>query len=297
MGVVYAALSAIGWGTSTYVAGLGTEVLDAGVGTALSLYASALWAILVALVLAPLGAWSALGWRGVLAFASVGLLNFPLARALLYAAVRDLGPSRAMALRGAGPVFAVALAVALGQGMPSALVLAGIGLMVLGAVLLGLEQARSPVPGATPARGFLLGSLAAVGFGAVPVLVRAFLPTVQTPLVGVVVALVTGALAQTAVVAATGRLSLLRGGAVGRGALGTYLLSGALSGNANATNYLAVELLGAPVTAALVSAAPLVTLLASRILRRHREQLTRALYGAGVLVVLGGVAVSLAALL
>lgn len=297
MGVVYAALSAMGWGTSTYVAGLGTEVLDASVGVALSLYASALWAILVALVLAPLSAWSELRWHGVLAFGAVGLLNFPLARALLYAAVRDLGPSRAMALRGAGPVFAVVLAVVLGQGMPSPLVLGGIGLMVLGAVLLGLEQARAPVPSAAPARGFVLGSLAAAGFGAVPVMVRAFLPTVHTPLVGVVVALVTGALAQTVVVAATGRMRLLRPGVVGRGPVGTYLLSGCLSGNANATNYLAVELLGAPVTAALVSAAPLVTLLASRILRRHNEQLTRGLYGAGVLVVLGGVAVSLAALL
>jgi len=295
MGLVYAALSAMGWGTSTYVAGLGTQVLDAGVGVALSLYASAVWALLVALVLAPLSAWSRLDWQAVLAFGAVGLLNFPLARALLYAAVRDLGPSRAMAVRGAGPLFAVVLSVLLGQGMPSPFVLAGIGLMVLGAVLLGLEQARTPVPGAVPARGFLLGSLAAAGFGAVPVLVRAFLPTVHTPLVGVVVALVTGAVAQTAIVAATGRLRLLRSGAVGRGAVGNYLLSGVLSGNANATNYLAVELLGAPVTAALVSAAPLVTLLASRTLRRHREHLTRGLFGAGVLVVLGGVAVSLAA--
>jgi drug/metabolite transporter (DMT)-like permease len=186
--------------------------------------------------------------------------------------------------------------VALGQGLPSPLVLVGIGVMVLGAVLLGLEQARAPVAGGAPVRGFVFGTLAAAGFGAVPVLVRAFLPTVHTPLVGVVVALVTGAILQTAVVVATGKWSVVRRGAGRQGAFGMYVLSGALSGSANSTNYLAVALLGAPETAALVSAAPLVTLLASRILRRHRERLTGGLYAAGVLVVLGGVAVSLAAL-
>jgi drug/metabolite transporter (DMT)-like permease len=294
VGVVYAALSAVGWGTSNYVAGLGTERLDAGLGVTLSLYASALWAALVAFALAPRAAWH-MGWHAAAAFGAIGLLNFPLARALLFAAIRDLGPSRAMALRGAGPVFAVALSAALGQGLPSAGVIGGIAVMVLGAVLLSLEQARTVARAAAPVRGLVLGALAAAGFGAVPVLVRAFLPTVGSPLVGVVVALVTGAVLQTGVLTLRRRARLPRSGAE-LAAAATYALSGGLSGSANTTNYLAVALIGAPQTAALVSAAPLVTLIASRVVRRHKEHLTGALWGAGALVVAGGVVVSLASL-
>jgi drug/metabolite transporter (DMT)-like permease len=133
-----------------------------------------------------------------------------------------------------------------------------------------------------------------MGFGSVPVLVRAFLPSAHSPLVGAVVALGTGALVQTSVTWAVRRGQAWWHGRGALRALGSYALSGALSGSANTTNYVAVSFLGAAETSALTSAAPLVTLLASRLLRGLREPLTPVLYLAGVLVVLGGALVALA---
>ncbi len=117
--------------------------------TLVSLAASFLFTVPVALVLDPGGfaqvTLVALAW-----FAALGFFNFPGGRYTTYAAMRWLGPTRAIMIRNLTPVIAVVISVFVFDEWPSLQIAIG-GLLIIAGLYVAIEDTPRRPPPAGPA--------------------------------------------------------------------------------------------------------------------------------------------------
>lgn len=196
-GVALAAVAGIGFGLFQSVNRAALRGMDAYASTFLQVLVSA--AILVAVSLAagdpgrlaaaPASAW----WR----FAAAGLVHFSVGWTLLNLSQQRLGAARTSPLLATVPLFGVVIAAVTLQEVPSALELAGVGLMVGGVYAIeadrsgGWRDAGSTV--VWTASLFGLGT--ALCWAVSPILIRQGLRDLPSPLLGVTVGLVAATLA------------------------------------------------------------------------------------------------------
>jgi drug/metabolite transporter (DMT)-like permease len=214
----------------------------------------------------------------LVAFAGAGVVHFLLGWTFLNISQRRIGAARTSPLLTMSPVFAlVVAAIAFGQ-FPSALALAAIAPMVLGAYLVA--------GGGREARGIdaLPGLACALMWGLSPVLTLEGLDGLDSPLLGVTLGMV-------ASVAAYGLFLLGRGRQLGApalapGTLAFKVAAGVLVAFATWWRWLAIDGTDVAVVLALaLVSVPVVLFLSPILVGRHLEHVTRQVWlGAGLVV-------------
>lgn len=134
LGVFAAALAAVGWGTDAVLARQGLRRIPPALGTFLSLCAGLGGALVALLIVDPGGVGryppGAFAWFGL-----VGLINFLVGRQCNYNATKRLGAARSVSIFATSPLISIALAVGFTGERVGPLLLAGVGLIVAGVVL------------------------------------------------------------------------------------------------------------------------------------------------------------------
>jgi transporter family protein len=134
LGVLLALCAAASWGTDAVLARQGLRRMPPAFGTLVSLCASVVGAVVVALIFdrEHLRSYppNAFAW-----FALIGLVNFLGGRQCNYEAVKRLGAARATPIFAASPLVSIALAVALTGERLTLPLLLGAVLIVIGVVL------------------------------------------------------------------------------------------------------------------------------------------------------------------
>lgn len=135
-----------------------------------------------------------------------GLVGLSLGDTAYFAAIQRLGPSRAIVIQSAAPVFATLGAFVWLRELPSPLELAGVALTVAGVGLAagGKPELRGPVGGGELRSGLLFGLLGALGQAGGSVLTRAARSS-ASPLAAAALRLLVGGLGLLLVAAALGR--------------------------------------------------------------------------------------------
>jgi drug/metabolite transporter (DMT)-like permease len=224
--------------------------------------------------LADADAWS------LIAFAAAGVVHFLLGWTFLNISQRRIGAARTSPLLTMSPVFGVVLAALTVGQLPSAVALAAIVPMVLGAYLVagGGREAR----GADAVPGLACALMWAVS----PVLTLEGLDGLDSPLLGVTLGMVASVAAYG--VFLVGRRTGLRVGAIDREAMTFKLVAGLLVALATWWRWLAID--GTPVAVVLALAllsVPVVLFVSPLLVGRHLEHVTRRVW-AGAALVVGG---------
>ena len=313
-GALWAALAGVGFGLFQTTNRASIDDLDIYRSTFVQLLVSA--GILVAASaatedLSQLG--RAPAWA-LVDFSFAGLVHFFVGWTLLNASQKRLGAARTSSLVATTPLFGVVLAaVTLGEA-PSALALAGVGLVVAGVYVIGLEglwhtqrvaqptaASRPQQPGPEPeppghspgAAGTERFSWSATLFGlgtalcwaVSPVFIRRGLEGLPSPLLGVAVSMVTSMVAY-------GVALLARGGAGGAPVSGRAwawkLTAGVFVGLSTWARWYALALTPVAVVLGLgLLSVPTVIVLAPLVVGRHIERVTR-LVVTGTALIVGG---------
>lgn len=224
----------------------------------------------------------------VAAFAVAGVLGSLLARAALFTGIERLGASRAEPLKSTFPLVAVVLAVTVTGEAVSAALVAGVLLLVGGAVVVSWDARASPVTDGSVLADLKFPLIAAVLLGIDPVFTKVGLATGTPPLVAVTVR----------VIAATAGFGLyLLWRRVARGVAASFAATrwSLLAGITNTTYLVAylAALDSAPVSVVtpILGASPLLVLVGAAAFAQREEQVTARLGLAVVVLVLGTVLV------
>lgn len=273
-------LAGASYGMATVIIRTAVRQIPPLPGTVLSLMASLACVGLVALLVHPAGLLN-VPLEGLIWFAAIGTLNYPVARHLNYRGVQGLGASRAQTLIATQPFFAFVFAVAfLGESLTLP-VTAGAVACVLGIALLMNEEREGQK---VRWWGYSFSLVAAACYGATMVLVKMAVPKFAPPLIAASFALVFG----TLVISSAGLPGLgthLKGKA--RAAV-LFLLCGVVSAIGLTSQYFALSMTPVVVVAPLLATSPFFTFLGARLFLRRGEDITGRLVCAALLVV-GGI--------
>lgn len=134
MGLVFAALAALGFGTDAVLVRQGLRALPPALGAFLSLCAGFVACALLLLLVDPggLGRYPPAGFAW---FGLIGLVNFLVGRQLNFNATRRLGAARAAAIFATAPLVAIGLALLLTGERVTPPLLLGVALIFGGVVL------------------------------------------------------------------------------------------------------------------------------------------------------------------
>lgn len=264
-----AGVSALFFGTALVTAKFGLRTLDARAGAAISIPT----ATLLLLVAAPftVGA-SAFSMTAALLFALVGLFFPALVTLITFAANDRMGPSLTGTVSSTAPLFAlVAAFLILGERIPARALVAALG-VVAGVALLSWRG------GVLVPRALWLPLGGAALRGLAQVIAKAGLALWPNPFAASLV----GYAVSTGVVLAANRIGRAPARAT-RAAIAWFALTGVLNGGAVLLMYAALSAAPVALVAPIVAGYPLVTVIASAILRE--EPLNgRVLAGAALVV-------------
>ena len=265
-----AAVSAFSFGTALVTAKFGLRTLDARAGAAISIPT----ATLLLLAAAPFTVDpSGFSMTAALLFALVGLFFPALVTLITFAANDRLGPSLTGTVSSTAPLFAlVAAFLILGERIPARALVAALG-VVAGVALLSWRG------GALVRRALWLPLGGAALRGVAQVIAKAGLALWPNPFAASLVGYVVSA----GVVLAADRAGRQAQPRRTRTAIAWFALTGILNGGAVLLMYAALSVVPVSLVAPIVAGYPLVTVIASAILRE--EPLSgRVLAGAALVV-------------
>ncbi|MDI6772726.1 MAG: DMT family transporter [bacterium] len=226
-------------------------------------------------------------------FFLAGFFHFFLGWTLLNASQKRIGAARTTPLLGAVPLFATVLAVFALRELPGPLVLAGVGLVVVGvAMISGAGSAPRMTSGAHAGlKASLWGLGTALCWAMSPIFIRKGLEGLPSPLLGVTAGLAGSAAAYGLLLFP--RLLLGGGGSpagrpVGREAMLFKLAAGILVGLSTWARWIAVDLVPVAVALALSQVSvPVVLLVSPFVGGRREEQVTTRLWQGSALIIAG----------
>ena len=221
-------------------------------------------------------------------FALLAGVHHLLARMLNYTAISMIGASRSAPIAATAPIFSAALAIALLGERPNAFIYIGTFMVVGGMVLVVTGGVRAG--GARPeVRSNNLGYLFAIGaaavYGAVTVIAKHITSEFAPPLVTATFSLLIGTLLLGIL---THRKVVSSFVPSQRGQIGHAMVAGICSGLAVLFLYSALSLAPVTVVNPVVSAYPLVTLIAAHVFLRRLESITPSL-AIGTLITVAGI--------
>ena len=142
LGILFAFLATLGFGSSAVFARLGLQKISLKVGTLISVTTSFLFTAVFMLAFnaadIPLVTGIAVLW-----FLAYGLITFPIARFLNYKSLNMAGATRATPILALNPIFATILAMWLLGERPNLLIGIGVFVTVIGLGLIVSEQRPS----------------------------------------------------------------------------------------------------------------------------------------------------------
>jgi len=310
MGEVFAILSALFFSTAgvTIRRGMRTSPDD-------GVFLSALINMVVFLILLTMlhhyNQLPVLTFHGFLLFIIAGLLTTFGGRSLHFAAIRKIGPSRAVPFRSSSPVFTIGLAfiflserLSLIDYMGGAAILGGIWFLsreVSGRSDLALSRQLQPAdnPARSSATGFfkvektslagiLLGIGAAASFGTGHFTRKLAMTIVPSPYWGAAIGSIAGWVAMTAQAVINGNLKpLIRYNFNFHSPPGFFLLAGVLTTFGQIFCFLAIFYTSVSVAMILISIEPLGTLIISKLLLGGEESLNWVVGLSAFVVVVG----------
>jgi drug/metabolite transporter (DMT)-like permease len=263
-----AGVSALFFGTALLTAKFGLRTLDARAGAAISIPT----ATLLLLVAAPFTV-TGFSMTAALLFALVGLFFPALVTLITFAANDRLGPSLTGTVSSTAPLFALAAAfLLLGERIPARALLAALG-VAAGVALLSWRG------GAVVRRALWLPLGGAALRGLAQVIAKAGLALWPNPFAASVIGYVVSTGAVLGVDRARHRPPVERS----RGAVLWFMATGVLNGGAVLLMYAALGAAPVSLVAPIVAGYPIVTVLASAVLREERLN-ARVLAGAALVV-------------
>jgi drug/metabolite transporter (DMT)-like permease len=282
-GALWASVSGAGFGLFQAFNSRAVRDLDSVyVSTFLQLLVAAGVLLAASLSTEHLGALGdATAW-GIVAFALAGMVHFFAGWTTLNLSQARIGAARTSPLLATTPLFGLAFGVALAGQIPGWLAVAGIGLTIAGAYLVtdpgGSERPRL--------RDSLFGLATACAWSASAIFTLEGLDSLDSPLLGVTIGMLSAALAYGALLAIA-RTSLRLQEQAGE-ALALKLLAGFIVALATWGRWLALDDADVAVVLALnLISVPVVLLVAPIISGRHVEVVTGRIWAGAALVIAG----------
>ena len=265
-----AGVSALFFGTALVTAKVGLRTLDARAGAAISIpTATVLLLVAAPFTVAP----SAFSLTAALLFALVGLFFPALVTLITFAANDRLGPSLTGTVSSTAPLFAlVAAFLILGERIPARALVAALG-VVAGVALLSWRGGRLVL------RALWLPLTGAALRGIAQVIAKAGLALWANPFAASVVGYVVSA----GVVLTADRAGRPVHPQRTRAAIAWFALTGVLNGGAVLLMYAALSAAPVSLVAPIVASYPLVTVIASAVLREEPLN-ARVVAGAALVV-------------
>lgn len=285
------AIAAIAVGASAICIRLGTDDGNANDAIIIAILINAVIFTTVALTTTP---WSYRPTtRALLAFIGAGLIGTMIGRALFFHGIDRVGASRAEPVKASTPLHATILAVLiLGETLTSGHLL-GVVAIVIGIALISHESSRHSTIGGEEFSviALWLPLAAAVAYGIEPIFAKTGFAD-DTPLFV--------ALAIKSVAAAIGFFIYLRWkgvvptiSSIHRGALKWYLLAGLVNSMFQITYYLALIIAPVALVVPIVQMSPLFVAIVGYLYLQHLERVTPRLIAGALIVVGGGILVTL----
>ncbi len=131
MGIIFAFIAALGWGTDSVLARQGLRALPPALATAISLSASLIVCLIAIMIIGPANFPPA----GYAWFGMIGLINFLLGRQFNFRATKRLGAARTASLLATSPLVSIALTVLINKEQITPQILLGVLLSVTGVIL------------------------------------------------------------------------------------------------------------------------------------------------------------------
>ena len=284
--IVFALVSALGFGFNSLFVRLATQGLAVPVTAFLAAAIGTLIATIAALIFNFGDIWQ----LAPIAFAWFTLLAFVLlsARMLSYTATSIIGAARAAPISYTSPVFSAALAIALLGERPDTSIYIGTFMVVGGMVLVvtsGLQAEGGKPEVRSNNLGYLFAIGAAVVFGALDVIAKRITTEFAPPLVMGAVSLLIGTLLLGVV---SHRQILSSFVPSQRGYVGHAMMVGMCSGLSRLFFYSALSRAPVTVVSPIASVSPLVTLIAAHIFLRRLESINPPL-AIGTLITVAGI--------
>lgn len=276
---ILALLSALFFGIALILTQFGLRYLSPRQGAQVAL---PLTTVLLGIVAVPLVDWRNFDRTAAALFAAVGLLFPGVVTILTYEANRRMGPAVAGALGNLAPLFAVPLAAAMLNEIPSLLQGFGVTLVVVGVVILSADR-RAGIE-RWPFWIILLPVTAAAIRGLSQLVIKVALASWPSPLAAILFGYAVSSCILLAVHQSTDHGSKCSGSR-----RGVLWFSGVAAANGTAVlaMYKALELGPVIVVSPLVSTYPLVTLMLATIVLRTTTPISGRTFGGVVLTVVG----------
>jgi drug/metabolite transporter (DMT)-like permease len=245
-----------------------------------------------------------LNYQIIFLFAAGGMLTSFLGRALLFGSIEHIGPSRAGSLKIIAPVFTLLLGVFFLKEKLTLLALFGITLALTGAYLCSCEQTeitdtkQEDHPAKKPGLyrvGIMFALFSGLSFGSGNIFRKIAITSYGEPIIGVAIGSLMALLATLIYFAWKKRLheiipevpSMLRGGG--------YFWSGIASSLALYTMFTALVFSPVSIVNSIQSTEPLFTILASYLLLKNSEVLSKRLVLSSTVLILGVVLIFIGA--
>jgi drug/metabolite transporter (DMT)-like permease len=288
LAIVFALLSALGFGSGNILMRIGTQRLSAPTATFFAVFSGAVVLVCLAFVLDLPGiiALPPVAWAW---FALMGAMAYPLARVLINSSITMVGASRAAPMSSFQPIFALGLGMAFLGERPNLLVGLGTPVVVVGLILVflagGNGNAGEPIL-SRKTLGYLLALGAAVTFASRDVISRHVVSGIYPPLVTAAFAL---ALGGCMLFALTHRdvVNSLRG--LPSRHVMICSVAGIILGLAVASLFQALSRAPVTVVSPINASSPLITLVLAHLFLRRLESINLLLV-VGTLLSVGGVA-------
>lgn len=236
---------------------------------------------------------------GVLVFIAGGLLSTFLGRYANLAAIRHIGPARAVSIKYTFPVVSTILATIFLNEVLHTGMLAGMALVMSGAYLTVADVARrqaASVGGSALAAagdrrmptGVLLATVSSLAFGTGNIVRKAGLLMIPSPLLGAATGATVACLSAFLVEVAQGKgQAALRSNF--QNASRHYVLAGLSMSGALLLTFLALARVPVGLATVLFAVEPVLTVLLAALILRNEERITRPVIGSMALT-LGGIA-------
>ena len=227
-----------------------------------------------------------LNLQGVGWFFFAGLIHPAFGFIILLKAFEKAGGGRSAAILGTGPFFGVVIAILFLGERPTWFVLGGTLLIVLGVVCVSLEEGtEAPVKWRSLGYPFLTAFL----FGLAPVLRKAGLNHIPSPMVGMAISSLSGTVC---LLACAGFFPAGRRFSANRRGVGLYTISGTLFALGVYTYFAALEKGEVSIVVPLLFTHTLMLLVLVHFFLRQIERLGLGLVGGAILIVCGAVIIT-----
>jgi DME family drug/metabolite transporter len=228
---------------------------------------------------------------GLLLFAASGILINVIGRIMLYSGIRQIGSSKAVAIKNSAPVFTLIFAIFIIKEQIGFWPWVGISLILIGLFLLGIQFFREGIK-FTKRSGYMIALFAAVGFGLGQGLSKHAMFYLDNPYLGVFVGTSVALLCLTFIEGVKGSLiSTVKSCYTNVNKL--YIWAGILTSFAHLFFYISVSYIHVSYSVAILAADPVFTVILSTFFLKKEESLSGVLILVAILVFIGAGIISI----